>query len=140
MISQYIHLQCQYFPASIVLIPNSKLFDTNTSIPPPAPQTPEEVAQQAVDADVHGVGVSTLAAGHRTLVPALVKALRAAGRGDALVIVGGVIPPQDYQMLYDCGAAAVFGPGEWGELGRFRNTVRYRKGRGSGSSAESLEA
>ncbi|XP_037089814.1 methylmalonyl-CoA mutase, mitochondrial-like [Pollicipes pollicipes] len=74
-------------------------------------QTPEEVAQQAVDADVHVVGVSTLAAGHRTLVPALVRALRAAGRGDALVIVGGVIPPQDYQMLYDCGAAAVFGPG-----------------------------
>ena len=80
--------------------------------PPSTRQTPEEVAQQAVDADVHVVGVSTLAAGHRTLVPALVKALRAAGRGDALVIVGGVIPPQDYQMLYDCGAAAVFGPGE----------------------------
>ncbi|XP_043196693.1 methylmalonyl-CoA mutase, mitochondrial-like isoform X1 [Amphibalanus amphitrite] len=74
-------------------------------------QTPEEVAQQAVDADVHVVGVSTLAAGHRTLVPALVRALREAGRGDALVIVGGVIPPQDYQMLFDCGAAAVFGPG-----------------------------
>ena len=67
-----------------------------------------------MDADVHVVGVSTLAAGHRTLVPALVRALRAAGRGDALVIVGGVIPPQDYQMLYDCGAAAVFGPGESG--------------------------
>ncbi len=74
-------------------------------------QTPSEVAQQAVDADVHVVGVSSLAAGHRALVPELVERLREAGRGDVLVVCGGVIPPQDYDFLYAAGAAAIFGPG-----------------------------
>ncbi|KAG8429526.1 hypothetical protein GDO86_019935 [Hymenochirus boettgeri] len=74
-------------------------------------QTPREVAQQAVDADVHCVGVSTLAAGHKTLVPELIKELSALGRPDILVICGGVIPPQDYQFLFDAGVSSVFGPG-----------------------------
>jgi len=74
-------------------------------------QTPEEVAQQAVDSDVHVVGVSSLAAGHRALVPELVRCLKELGRGDVLVICGGVIPPQDYQFLYSAGASAIFGPG-----------------------------
>jgi len=74
-------------------------------------QTPDEVAQQAIDADVHVVGISTLAAGHRTLVPALIEALAKLGRADILVICGGVIPPQDYEMLYKLGVSCVFGPG-----------------------------
>ncbi|XP_074803563.1 methylmalonyl-CoA mutase, mitochondrial isoform X2 [Natator depressus] len=74
-------------------------------------QTPREVAQQAVDADVHCVGVSTLAAGHKTLVPELIKELKALGRPDILVMCGGVIPPQDYDFLYDSGVSSVFGPG-----------------------------
>merc|ERR1711881_622954 len=74
-------------------------------------QTPAEVAQQAVDADVHVVGVSTLAAGHKTLVPQLVEQLKKHGREDILVICGGVIPPQDYEFLYDHGCTAVYGPG-----------------------------
>ena len=74
-------------------------------------QTPEEVARQAVEADVHIVGPSSLAAGHLTLVPELKQALEALGRSDILVVVGGVIPPQDYPALYDAGAAAVFPPG-----------------------------
>ncbi|XP_032399030.1 methylmalonyl-CoA mutase, mitochondrial isoform X1 [Etheostoma spectabile] len=74
-------------------------------------QTPLEVAQQAVDADVHCVGVSTLAAGHRTLVPELLKELRKLNRPDILVICGGVIPPQDYEFLYQSGVCAIFGPG-----------------------------
>uniref|UniRef100_A0A8C3U6D9 Methylmalonyl-CoA mutase, mitochondrial n=1 Tax=Catharus ustulatus TaxID=91951 RepID=A0A8C3U6D9_CATUS len=74
-------------------------------------QTPREVAQQAVDADVHCVGVSTLAAGHKTLVPELIKELNALGRPDILVMCGGVIPPQDYDFLYEAGVANVFGPG-----------------------------
>ena len=73
--------------------------------------TPEEVAQQAVDADVHIVGVSSLAAGHLTLVPALREALEEIGRPDIMVVVGGVIPPDDVATLLDMGAAAVFGPG-----------------------------
>jgi len=73
--------------------------------------TPEEVAQQAVDADVHVVGVSSLAAGHLTLVPALRDALAELGRPDVLVVVGGVIPPDDVQTLKDMGAASVFLPG-----------------------------
>jgi methylmalonyl-CoA mutase len=73
--------------------------------------TPEEVAQQAVDADVHLVGVSSLAAGHLTLVPALTKALGALGREDIMVVVGGVIPPSDVAPLREMGAAAVFLPG-----------------------------
>jgi methylmalonyl-CoA mutase len=74
-------------------------------------QTPEEAARQAVENDVHIIGVSSLAAGHKTLVPALVKELHSLDRDDILVVVGGVIPVQDYQALYDAGAVAVFGPG-----------------------------
>lgn len=74
-------------------------------------RTPMEVAQQAVDADVHAVGVSSLAAAHRTLVPQLRSALEELGRPDILIVVGGVIPPQDYDFLYNAGAAAIFGPG-----------------------------
>ncbi|KFM73751.1 Methylmalonyl-CoA mutase, mitochondrial, partial [Stegodyphus mimosarum] len=74
-------------------------------------RTPEEVAEQAVDADVHAVGVSSLAAAHKTLVPQLAKALKDLKRDDILIFVGGVIPPQDYDFLYKAGAAAIFGPG-----------------------------
>jgi methylmalonyl-CoA mutase len=74
-------------------------------------QTPEEAAKQAVENDVHVLGVSSLAAGHKTLVPAVIEELRKLGREDIMVIVGGVIPPQDYQYLYDAGAVAIFGPG-----------------------------
>lgn len=74
-------------------------------------QTPEEVARQAVEADVHIVGVSSLAAGHLTLVPALREQLAEAGREDITIVVGGVIPPQDVQTLHEAGAAAVFLPG-----------------------------
>ncbi|MEE4236429.1 MAG: methylmalonyl-CoA mutase [Anderseniella sp.] len=73
--------------------------------------TPEEVAKQAIDSDVHVVGVSTLTAGHLTLVPALREALEAQGRGDIMIAVGGVIPPQDFQALIDMGAAVIFPPG-----------------------------
>nr|MBA2496933.1 cobalamin B12-binding domain-containing protein [Acidimicrobiia bacterium] len=74
-------------------------------------QTPDEVARDAVEHDVHVVGVSSQAAGHRTLVPELVGALRAAGAGDVVVICGGVIPPEDYDFLREVGVAAIFGPG-----------------------------
>jgi methylmalonyl-CoA mutase len=74
-------------------------------------QTPEEAARQAIDNDVHVVGVSSQAAGHKTLVPELVKALKAAGAPQVAVIVGGIIPPRDYEFLRERGVAAVFGPG-----------------------------
>jgi methylmalonyl-CoA mutase len=74
-------------------------------------QTPEEAAQDAIDNDVHVVGISSQAAGHRTLAPKLVQALNDAGAGEILVICGGVIPQQDYQFLYDHGVKAIFGPG-----------------------------
>jgi methylmalonyl-CoA mutase len=74
-------------------------------------QTPYEVARHAVENDVHVVGVSSLAAGHRTLVPQLIEELRKLDRDDILVVVGGVIPPQDYEFLYHAGAVGVFGPG-----------------------------
>lgn len=74
-------------------------------------QTPAEVARQAAENDVHIVGVSSLAAGHKTLVPELIEELKKIGREDILVIVGGVIPPKDYQFLYDAGVVGVFGPG-----------------------------
>ena len=74
-------------------------------------QTPEEAAKQAVENDVHILGVSSLAAGHKTLVPKVIEELKKLGREDIMVIVGGVIPTQDYQYLYDAGAAAIFGPG-----------------------------
>ena len=74
-------------------------------------QTPDEVAQQAVDSDVHCIGVSSLAAGHKALVPDLVKSLEKMGRPDVMIICGGVIPPQDYDFLYKAGVGAIFGPG-----------------------------
>ena len=74
-------------------------------------QTPAEVVQQAIDNDVHVVGISTLAAGHKTLVPELIEGLRSSGRSDILVVVGGVIPPGDHEALYASGAVGVFGPG-----------------------------
>lgn len=74
-------------------------------------QTPAEAAKQAIENDVHILGVSSLAAGHKTLVPEVIKELKNYGREDIMVIVGGVIPPQDYQFLFDTGAVAVYGPG-----------------------------
>ncbi len=74
-------------------------------------QTPEECARQAIENDVHAVGVSTLAAGHKTLVPAIIKALKDQGADDIVVFVGGVIPRQDYDMLYEAGVKGVYGPG-----------------------------
>ncbi|MFH1984835.1 MAG: methylmalonyl-CoA mutase [Pseudomonadota bacterium] len=83
-------------------------FDVDLS---PMFQTPEEAARMAVENDVHLVGVSSLAAGHRTLVPQLIDALKKEGGEDIMVVVGGVIPPADYQGLFDAGAVGVFGPG-----------------------------
>ena len=74
-------------------------------------QTPAEAAQDAVDNDVHIVGMSSLAAGHKTLLPQLVEELRKRGREDIIVVIGGVIPAQDYEFLREHGAAAIFGPG-----------------------------
>ena len=74
-------------------------------------QTPEECARQAIENDVHAVGVSTLAAGHKTLVPAIIAALKAQGADDIIVFVGGVIPQQDYDFLYDAGVKGIYGPG-----------------------------
>jgi methylmalonyl-CoA mutase len=74
-------------------------------------QTPEETALQAIENDVHVIGMSSLAAGHKTLLPQLVAELKKLGREDILVVIGGVIPAQDYQFLYDNGAVAIFGPG-----------------------------
>ncbi|MCB0617708.1 MAG: cobalamin-dependent protein, partial [Saprospiraceae bacterium] len=74
-------------------------------------QTPEEAARQAAENDVHILGISSLAAGHKTLVPQAIQALEQLGRGDILVVVGGVIPHQDYEFLYEQGVAGIFGPG-----------------------------
>lgn len=74
-------------------------------------QTPAEAARQAAENDVHVLGVSSLAAGHKTLVPQVIEELKKLGREDIMVIVGGVVPAQDYQFLYDAGAVAIFGPG-----------------------------
>jgi methylmalonyl-CoA mutase len=74
-------------------------------------QTPEETARQAVENDVHIIGMSSLAGGHKTLLPQLIKALKALGREDIMIVVGGVIPPQDYDFLSEHGASAIFGPG-----------------------------
>lgn len=74
-------------------------------------QTPEEAARQAAENDVHILGISSLAAGHKTLVPKTIKALEALGRDDIMVVVGGVIPPQDYDFLYKEGVVGIFGPG-----------------------------
>jgi methylmalonyl-CoA mutase len=83
-------------------------FDIDLS---PLFSTPDEVAKQAIENDVHIVGVSSQAAGHKTLVPALIKALKHQGADDILVIVGGVIPQQDYDFLYAAGVKGIFGPG-----------------------------
>jgi len=83
-------------------------FDVDIS---PIFQTPEEVAKTAIENDVHLVGVSSLVAGHKTLVPQLIAALKAGGGGDIGVVVGGIIPPADYEFLYHAGAIGVFGPG-----------------------------
>ncbi|HOL00709.1 MAG TPA: methylmalonyl-CoA mutase family protein, partial [Paludibacteraceae bacterium] len=74
-------------------------------------QTPEEVAKQAVENDVHVLGISSLAGGHKTLIPQVIEELKKLGREDIMVIAGGVIPPQDYDYLYKAGVAAIFGPG-----------------------------
>jgi methylmalonyl-CoA mutase len=74
-------------------------------------QTPAEAAKQAVENDVHVLGVSSLAAGHKTLVPQVMEELAKLGREDIIVIAGGVIPAQDYEFLYNAGVAAIFGPG-----------------------------
>ena len=74
-------------------------------------QTPEECARQAIENDVHAVGVSTLAAGHKTLVPAIIQALRDQGADDIIVFVGGVVPSQDYDFLYQAGVKGIYGPG-----------------------------
>ncbi|WP_370310816.1 methylmalonyl-CoA mutase [Salipiger bermudensis] len=74
-------------------------------------QTPDEAAQDAIDNDVHIIGISSQAAGHKTLAPQLIEALKAQGAGDIIVICGGVIPHQDYKFLYDAGVKAIFGPG-----------------------------
>jgi methylmalonyl-CoA mutase len=74
-------------------------------------QTPEECARQAIENDVHAVGISTLAAGHKTLVPAIISELEKQGAGDIIVFVGGVIPQQDYEFLYNAGVKGIYGPG-----------------------------
>jgi len=74
-------------------------------------QTPAEVAKQAIENDVHVLGVSSLAAGHKTLIPQVIEELKKYGREDILVTAGGVIPPQDHQFLLDSGVVGVFGPG-----------------------------
>ena len=74
-------------------------------------QTPQEAAKQAVENDVHILGVSSLAAGHKTLVPKVIDELKKLGREDIMVIAGGVIPQQDYDFLYEAGVFGVFGPG-----------------------------
>ena len=74
-------------------------------------QTPEEAAQDAIDNDVHVIGISSQAAGHKTLAPKLIEVLKERGAGDILVVTGGVIPAQDYEFLKKAGVAAIFGPG-----------------------------
>jgi methylmalonyl-CoA mutase len=74
-------------------------------------QTPDEVARQAVDNDVHVVGISSQAAGHKTLIPQLVAELKKLGAWDIQIVVGGIIPESDYEFLRKCGVAAIFGPG-----------------------------
>ena len=74
-------------------------------------QTPEEAVRQACDNDVHVLGISSLAAGHKTFVPQVMEALELEGRSDIMVVLGGVIPPDDYGFLKTCGVAEIFGPG-----------------------------
>jgi methylmalonyl-CoA mutase len=93
-------------------------------------QTPEEAARQAIENDVHAIGVSSLAAGHKTLLPELVKSLQAQGADDIIVFAGGVIPAQDYGYLYNAGAKAIFGPGTRIEDSAVRVLEEIRKARG----------
>ena len=93
-------------------------------------QTPEEAARQAIENDVHAVGVSSLAAGHKTLLPQLVKALKDQGGDDIIVFAGGVIPAQDYDYLYNAGAKAIFGPGTRIEDSAIKVLEEVRKARG----------
>jgi methylmalonyl-CoA mutase len=93
-------------------------------------QTPEEAARQAIENDVHAVGVSSLAAGHKTLLPQLVKALKDQGGDDIIVFAGGVIPAQDYDYLYNAGAKAIFGPGTRIEDSAVKVLEEIRKARG----------
>ncbi|MBT9522637.1 MAG: cobalamin-dependent protein, partial [Dechloromonas sp.] len=93
-------------------------------------QTPEEAARQAIENDVHAVGVSSLAAGHKTLLPQLVKALKDQGGDDIIVFAGGVIPAQDYDYLYNAGAKAIFGPGTRIEDSAIKVIEEIRKARG----------
>ena len=93
-------------------------------------QTPEEAARQAIENDVHAIGVSSLAAGHKTLLPTLVQALKAQGADDIIVFAGGVIPAQDYDYLYNAGAKAIFGPGTRIEDSAKRVMEEIRKARG----------
>ena len=74
-------------------------------------QTPDEAVREAIENDVHIIGISSQAAGHKTLVPQVIGELKKEGAQDIIVVVGGVIPPQDYDMLYDAGVAAIYGPG-----------------------------
>ena len=83
-------------------------FDVDIS---PLFQTPEEISKQAIENDVHILGISSLAAGHKTLVPKVINALKKLDRSDILVIAGGVIPKQDYDFLYEAGVSGIFGPG-----------------------------
>ena len=83
-------------------------FDVDIS---PMFQTPSEAAKMAIENDVHVVGVSSLAAGHKYLVPELIKELKGQGGKDIQVVVGGIVPPGDYDFLYDAGAVGIFGPG-----------------------------
>ncbi|MDZ4316219.1 MAG: methylmalonyl-CoA mutase [Azonexus sp.] len=93
-------------------------------------QTPEEAARQAIENDVHAIGVSSLAAGHKTLLPALVQALKDQGAHDIIVFAGGVIPAQDYDYLYNAGAKAIFGPGTRIEDSAIKVLEEIRKARG----------
>jgi len=83
-------------------------FDVDIS---PLFQTPEEVAKQAIENDVHILGISSLAAGHKTLVPKVINGLKEMGRSDILVIAGGIIPKKDHDYLFEAGVSGVFGPG-----------------------------
>jgi len=96
-------------------------------------QTPEEAARQAIENDVHAIGVSSLAAGHKTLLPELVKSLKAQGADDIIVFAGGVIPAQDYDYLYDAGAKAIFGPGTRIEDSAVKVLAEIRKARSQAS-------
>ena len=93
-------------------------------------QTPEEAARQAIENDVHAIGVSSLAAGHKTLLPQLVESLKAQGADDIIVFAGGVIPAQDYDYLYNAGAKAIFGPGTRIEDSARKVLEEIRKARG----------